>query len=117
MSPRRLPDQKPKQAPTKAATKARPKAAANPAKKAPKKIEPAARRAPTSRPSPEAWAATLDRTRPGLMPFVLDRLAELYGRHEWRRRLDPVSELVLTILSQNSADVNAERAFEALRER
>jgi endonuclease-3 len=28
---------------------------------------------------------------------------------------DPTSELVLTILSQNSADVNAEKAFEALR--
>jgi endonuclease-3 len=46
---------------------------------------------------------------------VLDALASLYGRPTWERRLDPTSELVLTILSQNSADVNAERAFESLR--
>ena len=37
------------------------------------------------------------------------------GSAVWQRRLDPTSELVLTILSQNSADVNAERAFESLR--
>ncbi len=57
----------------------------------------------------------LERTRPGLVPFVLDGLAGAYGRPTWERRLDPTSELVLTILTQNSADVNAERAFEALR--
>jgi endonuclease-3 len=47
--------------------------------------------------------------------FVIDRLAEAYGRPVWQRVHDPTSELVLTILSQNSADVNAEKAFEALR--
>jgi endonuclease-3 len=41
----------------------------------------------------------------------------MYGRPAWRRRNDPTSELVLTILSQNSADVNAERAFESLGRR
>jgi endonuclease-3 len=49
--------------------------------------------------------------------FTLDALASMYGRPVWQRRNDPTSELVLTILSQNSADVNAERAFEALRRR
>ena len=49
------------------------------------------------------------------MAFVLEGLADAYGRPAWERRLDPTSELVLTILTQNSADVNAERAFEALR--
>ena len=43
------------------------------------------------------------------------RLAERYGRPVWERRLDPTSELILTILTQNSADINAERAFESLR--
>jgi endonuclease-3 len=47
--------------------------------------------------------------------FVLDSLAERYGRPTWQRRLDPTSELILTILTQNSADTNAEVAFEALR--
>ena len=51
------------------------------------------------------------------MDFVLERLGAQYGRPEWALRLDPVSELVLTILTQNTADVNAERAFESLRVR
>ncbi len=62
-----------------------------------------------------AWARRLVRTRPGLVEFVLDGLAAEYGRPAWERRLDPTCELVLTILSQNSADLNAERAFESLR--
>jgi endonuclease-3 len=62
-----------------------------------------------------AWAKRLERTRPGIVPFTLDGLASLYGHQQWRRRLDPTSELILTILTQNSADVNAEVAFEALR--
>jgi endonuclease-3 len=57
----------------------------------------------------------LERTRPGLVEDVLGRLASIYGRPAWERRLDPTSELILTILTQNSADVNAEKAFEALR--
>lgn len=61
------------------------------------------------------WARSLARRRPGLVPFVLAELAALYGIPRRDSRLDPVSELVLTILSQNTADVNSERAFEALR--
>ena len=61
------------------------------------------------------WAAYLRRYRPGLVPYVLDALEERYGEQRWERRLDPVSELILTILTQNTADVNAEKAFEALR--
>jgi endonuclease-3 len=63
------------------------------------------------------WAKRLERYRPGLVPFVLESLAERYGRPTWQRRLDPTSELILTILTQNSADINAEVAFEALRAR
>lgn len=62
-----------------------------------------------------AWATQLKAERPGLISFVLDRLTETAGRPVWERRLDPTSELVLTILSQNSADTNAEAAFGALR--
>jgi endonuclease-3 len=76
----------------------------------------AARRRKRPGPDPaRAWARRLERTRPGLVQYVLDGLASIYGRPTWERRLDPTSELVLTILSQNSADVNAERAFESLR--
>jgi len=62
------------------------------------------------------WAKTLERLRPGLVTFVLDELAGSYGHPVWERRLDPTSELILTILTQNSADTNAEVAFEALRQ-
>ena len=61
------------------------------------------------------WAKLLERYRPGLVGYVLEELAAYYGRPIWRRRLDPTSELILTILTQNSADTNAEVAFEALR--
>ena len=69
-----------------------------------------------AKPDPiKAWVRRLDRTRPALVDDVLDGLASVYGREQWQRRLDPTSELILTILTQNTADVNAEKAFEALR--
>jgi endonuclease-3 len=80
----------------------------------PTKTRPGARRRRKRDPY-RAWAKRLDRTRPGLVAFVLDGLATRYGHPAWQRRLDPTSELVLTILTQNSADTNAELAFEALR--
>src|SRR4029077_3629617 len=62
-----------------------------------------------------AWAKRLERTRPGLVDLTLDALASVYGQRPYARRWDPTSELVLTILTQNSADVNAEYAFVELR--
>ena len=62
------------------------------------------------------WARRLMANRPGLVESVLEGVAEKYGKPTWRRVHDPTSELILTILSQNSADINAEKAFEALRE-
>jgi endonuclease-3 len=44
-------------------------------------------------------------------------LIEEYGDHAWQPGLDPLSELVLTILSQNTNDVNRDRAWRRLRER
>jgi endonuclease-3 len=61
------------------------------------------------------WAKRLRLSRPGLVEFVLEQVSAMYGAPVWQRVHDPTSELVLTILSQNSADVNAEKAFEALR--
>jgi endonuclease-3 len=63
----------------------------------------------------KSYAKRLERYRPGLVRFTLDGLEAIYGRPVWERRLDPTSELILTILTQNSADINAEVAFEALR--
>jgi endonuclease-3 len=44
-------------------------------------------------------------------------LIDEYGDREWHPRLDPVGELVSTILSQNTNDVNRDRAYDQLRER
>ncbi|MDH4333828.1 MAG: endonuclease III [Chloroflexota bacterium] len=49
---------------------------------------------------------------------MLDRLGERYEHPRWSGpRLDATAELVLTILSQNTADMNSFRAFTALRAR
>ena len=45
------------------------------------------------------------------------RLARRFGPLDAPRRLDPIEELVLTVLSQNTSDVNRDRAFDMLRER
>ena len=62
-----------------------------------------------------AWTRRLDRHRPGLVQDTFVALASMYGHPVWQRVHEPTSELILTILSQNSADINAERAFDALR--
>ena len=97
---------KPTATAAKTLAKPKPKAAAKkPAKKPARRTQDPAKQ----------WASYLRRYRPGLVPYVLDALEVQYGEHRWERRLDPVSELILTILTQNTADTNAEKAFEALR--
>ena len=96
-------------APAKPRVTPKPKPAAKPRAKA----KPKAKR---RKPNPYlAWAKRLERTRPGLVEFALDSLAEVYGRPPYARRWDPTSELILTILTQNSADTNAEYAYVELR--
>ena len=60
------------------------------------------------------WVSRLNRYRPGLMDDTLSALRQMYGRPDWQRVHDPTSELILTILSANSADINAEKAFDLL---
>jgi endonuclease-3 len=45
---------------------------------------------------------------------IHSRLLEAYGEPQWRPHMDPVSELVSTILSQNTNDVNRDVAFDRL---
>jgi len=51
------------------------------------------------------------------MTEVADRLRRHYGPIEWRPRTDLLSLLVGTILSQNTSDLNRDRAFSELRKR
>jgi endonuclease-3 len=46
---------------------------------------------------------------------ILKRLQARFGELAPPRVVDPVDELVLTVLSQHTSDLNAERAFDALK--
>jgi len=51
--------------------------------------------------------------KPGI-DKILQLLISAYGDRTPVRRLEPVDELVLTILSQNTSDINSRRAFKSL---
>lgn len=63
------------------------------------------------------------RPAPHLLPApdkigpVYEALERDYGPLEWVPSKDPLSELVLTILSQHTSDINRDRAFDTMRER
>ena len=57
---------------------------------------------------------TLDRRR---LRAIVRRLEKRYGALETPRSLDVLDELILTVLSQHTSDLNSERAFGLLRER
>ena len=48
---------------------------------------------------------------------VMEVLGREYGPVEWVPRYDPASELVSTILSQHTSEVNSHRAFDSLMQR
>ena len=45
---------------------------------------------------------------------IIELLQKEYGSINWRSRTDPLSELIMTILSQNTSDHNSRRAFDSL---
>lgn len=48
---------------------------------------------------------------------IMDRLGALYGEPVWTPHGDAIAELILTVLSQNTADTNSGRAFTQLLRR
>lgn len=44
-------------------------------------------------------------------------LAEVYGDRKWRRHAEPIDELIATVLSQHTNDINRDRAFRQLKKR
>jgi endonuclease-3 len=48
---------------------------------------------------------------------LLTRLRDEYGEPERMKPRDPLDELIFTILSQNTSDLNRDRAYRSLRER
>lgn len=49
--------------------------------------------------------------------IIHELLLQEYGPHPWQPGRDPLATLVGTILSQNTNDLNRDRAFERMRER
>jgi endonuclease III len=66
-----------------------------------------------SRTSKDAWR----RPRKDRVRAIRDRLREMYGRPAWKPHGHPIAELVRTILSQNTNDLNHDVAYNRLRER
>ena len=60
---------------------------------------------------------TPTRTGGDLLDELHDRLLARYGEPPPRLLQDPLSELIQTVLSQNTADVNSDRAYASLMER
>lgn len=67
----------------------------------------------TSTPPPD----TVDPSLRKLALRVHRRLLKAYGEPTWRNPMPPVDELVSTILSQNTNDINRDRGFDSLVER
>ncbi len=53
----------------------------------------------------------------GKLRHVAVLLEDCYGPRRWRSHGEPIDELVATILSQHTSDLNTERAFASLRAR
>ena len=51
------------------------------------------------------------------LPAILAALEEAYGRPEWRPTGEPLAELIQTILSQHTSDINSGRAYRSLMAR
>ena len=47
---------------------------------------------------------------------VISLLEKEYGQLTWKPRLEPLDELIYTVLSQNTSDANSQRAFERLKD-
>jgi endonuclease-3 len=73
-----------------------------------------ARAAVAARPVSAAASAGAKRRR---LRAVVERLDRAYGRPPLEPRFPPVGELIYTVLSQNTADVNTDRTYAELRRR
>jgi endonuclease III len=49
--------------------------------------------------------------------WIFPKLEKVYGKKVWKVHSDPLSELIATILSQNTSDLNSHRAYISLKSR
>ncbi|MDA0677513.1 MAG: endonuclease III [Chloroflexi bacterium] len=57
------------------------------------------------------------RNLPVPVDLIFEKLLPLYGPIEWQPRYNALDELIFTVLTQHTSDLNAERAFDELRRR
>ena len=57
------------------------------------------------------------RKLPVAIALVHERLNSIYGPIEWRPRMVALDELIFTVLTQHTSDLNAERAYDSLRKK
>jgi endonuclease-3 len=57
------------------------------------------------------------RNLPVPVDLIFEKLLPLYGPIEWKPRYNALDELIFTVLTQHTSDLNAERAFDELRRR
>jgi endonuclease-3 len=57
------------------------------------------------------------RNLPVPVDLIFEKLLPMYGPIEWQPRYNALDELIFTVLTQHTSDVNAERAFDELRRR
>jgi endonuclease-3 len=72
---------------------------------------------PARRRPPAARRASAEAVRFRRAEQILARLDKAYGRPRQGAKSDPLDELILTVLSQNTNDRNRDRAYASLRER
>ena len=48
---------------------------------------------------------------------IKNLLNKQYGDIEWRDEMETLDELIFTVLTQNTSDINAEKAFKNLKSR
>lgn len=60
---------------------------------------------------------TPPRSLPVPVDYIFEMLGPLYGPIEWKPRYNALDELIFTVLTQHTSDLNAERAFDELRRR
>ena len=59
---------------------------------------------------------TTRKRKPTIAPeLVQKRLDAIYGPTHWRPRMIALDELIFTVLTQHTSDLNAERSYDALR--
>ena len=58
----------------------------------------------------------IEKSNPEISPALIqERLNSIWGPVEWRPRMSALNELIFTVLTQHTSDINAERAYDSLR--